>query len=692
MLGKDPFFTSMVLVFPPNEIQIEADELVKTPQEQLIQELFYKTSRMLSELKTNEFPPDKFKIVFYEYLMHSRAGLQPSNGNYTRVYLSDIQRSKIKIKKIQENRCEYKIYLGKSDYKNLDSEAEILFKKLFFLYINESVFRQNMESGQEVDFDEIKSMFNHAYVETDLAKKEYVEIFNKVISDNSIIERPINILNYYFEKTGTFVILSNNVFEKFKDVNFNLILAGQIKGFKYLTSLTNNIFIKKLIESFYQNEGKTFELLEKNENRDDNITLETSIYYGPPGTGKTTVAKNKIATILGFDDQIKLNQNKQWQIIQIHPSYGYEDFVEGIKPVTYSNGEIKYEVVDGPVKVLANKALENQVHVLCYINSRGKIHLPQGFSSKYDLSNIYASRTKEFINDLIDIDGDQFENRDYLFKEYEYKENGCYEKLFIKGSDWSKNKNYVLVLDELNRGHIATILGELIFALSEIQADFPKAVRLQYSNDEFFWPKNLSLIGTMNTADTTTDKIDQAIKRRFEFIELPPKQKPEDWKQFNLKVVKSGSLYDYCVSKFGKDSSYNPWSILYNLNDLLQRKASDYGAIAIHEKLIGHSYFIKYIRLLAEAEIKNDNLVSSVFDLKAKAIEILAELFEKEIYPSMLNIFNNNYESLKDFKTELEKKEIFKDIKKRTVTSDSEINSEPDIFGDDQTLRTGTNG
>jgi MoxR-like ATPase len=159
------------------------------------------------------------------------------------------------------------------------------------------------------------------------------------------------------------------------------------------------------------------------------------IAYGPPGTGKTYVAQRLALAIAGDKSRVRL--------VQFHPSYAYEDFVEGYRP-TIVNGTPAFELQPGPMKSLADRAIEDPAHT------------------------------------------------------------------------------YILIVDELNRGNIAKIFGELYFLLEYRDEE----LLLQYSARPFRLPKNLSLIGTMNTADRSIALLDAALRRRFVFQPFFPDRPP----------------------------------------------------------------------------------------------------------------------------------------------------------------------
>lgn len=166
--------------------------------------------------------------------------------------------------------------------------------------------------------------------------------------------------------------------------------------------------------------------------------LETKrqlVFYGPPGTGKTFVAKRLAETLAGDVSRVRL--------VQFHPSYAYEDFVEGYRP-RLIDGQASFELVPGPLRRLAAQAAADPAHL------------------------------------------------------------------------------HFLIIDEMNRGNVAKVLGELYFLL-EYRDEF---IELQYSPERFAMPGNLRIIGTMNTADRSIALLDAALRRRFAFIPFFPDRPP----------------------------------------------------------------------------------------------------------------------------------------------------------------------
>lgn len=159
------------------------------------------------------------------------------------------------------------------------------------------------------------------------------------------------------------------------------------------------------------------------------------IFQGPPGTGKTYVAQRLAECLAGSPERVR--------VVQFHPSYAYEDFVQGFRP-TLEGGSHGFELRDGPLLEMARRARE----------ADGEIH--------------------------------------------------------------------VLVIDEINRGNLSKVFGELYFLLEYRDID----MRLQYSDESFSLPENLWIIGTMNTADRSIALVDLALRRRFHFFEFHPDKAP----------------------------------------------------------------------------------------------------------------------------------------------------------------------
>ena len=198
---------------------------------------------------------------------------------------------------------------------------------------------------------------------------------------------------------------------------------------------------------------------------DNTIRNKNLIFYGPPGTGKTREAKIMAARITGIEEtdvdaEIEKSDGRI-KLLQFHPSYSYYDFVEGI--VVNENG---FELEPKVFKQFAERAKEAILN-----------------TSEAITKNINSNNEKS----ESDIDSSQ---------------------------NAARNNNYVLIIDEINRANMASVLGELLYALEYRE----KAINT--GGGTLVVPNNLYIIGTMNTADVSIAGIDYAVRRRFDFVKM----------------------------------------------------------------------------------------------------------------------------------------------------------------------------
>jgi hypothetical protein len=382
------------------------------------------------------------------------------------------------------------------------------------------------------------------------------------------------------------------------------------------------------------------------------------ILQGPPGTGKTFSAKN-IAYNLIFDEIVsedqtlrkeqlkKLEESEQFKLIQFHPSYSYEDFVRGITAKAV-NGIIEYKTENKVLAEFAKDALKNYTDFVKdaevisrekWIDSKveeyvldlekrilnGEDHLGKsGMFVKYiDMKsktiNVYHDEyasspysTQIKFKDLCSIYIQQ-ESLEKI-RAASYIPGGYYLKLiqpllvdfgnFIgeepsyRDSVKEPINKYILIIDEINRANLSSVLGELIYGLE--YRDEPVDSMYEYNDSKkIVLPPNLYIIGTMNTADRSVGHIDYAIRRRFAFKDVLPSQEPI--KEFARPLFKSVS------ELFIKDFNQIDWSNPKPLrSDFI---APDFRP---EDVWIGHSYFmtkkdeiegIKELQLKLEYEI-----------------------------------------------------------------------------------------
>ena len=354
------------------------------------------------------------------------------------------------------------------------------------------------------------------------------------------------------------------------------------------------------------------------------------ILFGAPGTGKTYHTKKMAVEIInGKKERTREEINKECeklieagQIVftTFHQSLSYEDFIEGIKPETI-DGNVTYEVKDGIFKQLCSQAIEQKPKnsdIEIYNFDKGWNDLiaevEQNFLSDSMLllpiltqdKGVYVTEITDNgnlkikpKNSRLDIDYIVSYNRTKklqeafpdlsvvknIDKEFRSVIGGSNSTAYwavlnfinnkIKENnriipDYEELKNHVLIIDEINRGNVSAIFGELITLLEEDKRKGNKEhteVKLPYSGDKFSVPNNVYIIGTMNTADRSVEALDTALRRRFSFVEMQPDPK---------------ILSD---EKYVKYNDVDLSKLLETINQRIEM-------LIDKDRQIGHSYFI----------------------------------------------------------------------------------------------------
>lgn len=310
------------------------------------------------------------------------------------------------------------------------------------------------------------------------------------------------------------------------------------------------------------------------------IESKNLIFRGAPGTGKSYLAKEIATDIISngyFDDYTLLTdeQKKQVEFVQFHPSYDYSDFVEGLRPKVNDDGTMGFELQDGIFKKFVARARKNYED-----SQKSKETIEKELSVQESITAFFESielgedtfktiNGNEFtitavddrhinisipgnatVNKLtLNLDeirkmlesGQKFDKikdittffgKSFATQAYSY-DFAIYKAIRAKKSAASKAKakqeelkKYIFIIDEINRGEISKIFGELFFAIDPGYRGRAGEISTQYSNlhsdpsEKFYIPDNVYIIGTMNDIDRSVDSFDFAMRRRFRFVEL----------------------------------------------------------------------------------------------------------------------------------------------------------------------------
>ena len=281
--------------------------------------------------------------------------------------------------------------------------------------------------------------------------------------------------------------------------------------------------------------------------QEDNLIIKLLKYkpqiilQGPPGTGKTREAKRIAKALLGLGENDSLEGNEQFKLIQFHPSYSYEDFVRGIvaKPNEEGDGII-YTAENKVLAEFAEKALKALQEPIKWENFRDflekekkegrEVYFDEGKELKYNfIQNNELRYLSRGNHNLGGIPIEEFCQRnlhdkfDSFYKNYHKWGWKFITDYFIKwANDFKRKKSYFLVIDEINRANLSAVLGELIYAL-EYRGEAVQSMYAIDGENNLILPPNLYIIGTMNTADRSVGHIDYAIRRRFAFVNILPK-------------------------------------------------------------------------------------------------------------------------------------------------------------------------
>ena len=475
----------------------------------------------------------------------------------------------------------YELTISSNEIKSTDSRFTMddlslgdnyKFLDVFFINSNDEIIRRNKKKRERNESNQVLprlacQIFEKKILELSKKDRENFPVcqynpsspmIRGIFSSESEFKRKRNTIEhvgYHCEDGSTLVFYCWNIFSTLIFVKeclkrfgtegdkFILVYKDKDGENEAMESNSQTMAIEKHIRSYS-------ELL---------LTSKNIVFRGAPGTGKTYLSKQIAANIVSNGRTSDINSLSQDEInqidfVQFHPSYDYTDFIEGFRPSEAENNQIGFTLKPGKFKVFIEKAqkFESADRQDNFAQAWGKffeavteaMETSQGYNELKTLTGKPMGNILSYDNNgvqgIFKKDTTQYLNYNQIYNVYRglpgVPEGGFdnYRKAVVKhlkekfelkdyivGEVKNDKDKFVFIIDEINRGEISKIFGELFFSIDPDYRGIKGAVSTPYNSEEkLYIPENVYIIGTMNDIDRSVETFDFAMRRRFTFVEI----------------------------------------------------------------------------------------------------------------------------------------------------------------------------
>ena len=407
-------------------------------------------------------------------------GLDKNDGAFLKKLLYDKSNSIANSGQSVLSKDNFQAFIGNNDFLSTLSEFIVCPKKESFEKF-ENAWKAQRRGNNPVLVNRVAAACTRE-VSTTADASKFEQVFNWLIREDIISSYPSDQDQDWFAK-------NQFLLSKFKTEFQDELKNGE----------TDEFYLSMFVWDLYENLSNPFKL-------DKQV-----VKYGPPGTGKTYLARQQTESCFNIwkeefaPENDNYNIDTQIEVVQFHPSFGYEDFMEGLRPILDHNGEAQLRLQNGVFKEFCRKAGEWEIDVYNLGLDTDWDELTIGELAQYK-DELTASRWEHI----------------FQFQDSSKRVADAVPPFFF-------------IIDEINRAELSRVFGELMYCMEYRGVEGRITTQYATLNNEeigmfrdksegykFFIPFNVYLIGTMNTIDRSVESFDLALRRRFRWEEITP--------------------------------------------------------------------------------------------------------------------------------------------------------------------------